>query len=163
LEALLQFYKKEAQSRKPPFVNWEECQNNLQMSLELRKFDTEITRLIYSLWYTIRYQFENGKRNKPYKDYASWLTSFGKENFTKSGGRLGPKLVLSQEVLLFLTKLCIGNEEKIRLKIYWEKLQERGITFDETTKQVIIKLFERINLIEKKSDSGDAQYIKSSL
>ncbi|MES2554990.1 MAG: DNA phosphorothioation-dependent restriction protein DptG [Bacteroidota bacterium] len=162
LEELLQFYKTEVETLIPP-ANWEECEQNLKTSLALRTFDQEITTQIYSLWYTIRYQFENGKRNKPYKDYALWLSSFSKENFTKSGGRLGAKLVLSQEVLLFLTKLCVGTEEKIRLKVFWERLCERGITFDETSKLEIIKLFERINLIEKKSDSGDAQYIKSSL
>ena len=162
LEELLCFYKEKVDTLIPP-ANWEECQENVQTSLESRKFDQEITTLVYSLWYTVRYQFENGKRNKPYKDYSSWLSHFSKENFTKSGGRLGSKLVLSQEVLLFLTKLCVGNEEKIRLKDFWDKLQERGITFDETSKLEIIKLFERINLIEKKSDSGDAQYIKSSL
>jgi DNA phosphorothioation-dependent restriction protein DptG len=162
LEDLLQFYKEEVKTLIAP-ANWEECEENLQNSLAIRKFDQEITTLIYSLWYTIRYQFEHGKRNKPYKDYALWLISFSKENFTKSGGRLGAKLVLSQEILLFLTKLCVGTEEKIRLKAFWERLRERGITFDETSKLEIIKLFERINLIEKKSDSGDAQYIKSSL
>lgn len=162
LEDLLQFYKEEVKTLIPP-ANWEECQRGIETALDIRKFDQEITTLIYSFWYTVKYQFENGKRNKPYKDYALWLSSFSKENFTKSGGRFGLKLVLSQENLLFLTKLCVGSEDKIRLKVFWEKLQERGITFDETSKMEIIKLFERINLIEKKSDSGDAQYIKSSL
>lgn len=162
LEDLLQFYREEVKTLIPP-ANWKECQENLSTSLDYRKFDQEITKLIYSLWYTIRYQFENGKRKKPYNDYALWISSFSKENFTKSGGRFGLKLVLSQEVLLFLTKLCVGSKEKIRLKEFWIKLRERGLTFDETSKLEIIKLFERINLIEKKSDSGDAQYIKSSL
>lgn len=162
LEELLDFYKEEVKTLVPP-ANWEDCQKKLENALTLRKFDQEITILIYSLYYTVRYQFENGKRNKPYKDYAQWLITFSKANFTKFAGRLGFKMVLSQETLLFLTKLCVGNEEKIRLKIFWEKLQERGIAFDESSKLEIIKLFERINLIEKKSDSGDAQYIKTSL
>jgi DNA phosphorothioation-dependent restriction protein DptG len=162
LEELFTFYKEEVKTLNAP-ANWDECQNIIDSKLERNKFSEEITELIFSLHYTIRYQFENGKRNKPYKDYALWLSSFCKENFTKSGGRLGPKLVLSQEILLFLTKLCVGKNDKIRLKVFWEKLQERGIAFDETSKLEIIKLFERINLIEKKSDSGDAQYIKSTL
>lgn len=162
LQELLVFYKEKADTLIAP-ASWEECEQSLETAMNSRPFDQEITTLIYSFWYVIRYQFENGKRNKPYKDYASWLTSFSKENFTKSGGRLGAKLVLPQEVLLFLTKLCVGSEEKIRLKVFWDRLRERGITFDETSKLEIIKLFERINLIEKKSDSGDAQYIKSSL
>ncbi|TYR36159.1 DNA phosphorothioation-dependent restriction protein DptG [Sphingobacterium phlebotomi] len=162
LTELLDFYKVEVKTLIPP-ANWGECQAQLEASLENRKFDEEITKLIYSLWYTIRYQFENGKRKKPYRDYALWISTFAKENFTKSGGRLGPKFVLTQELLLFLTKLCVGEQQKIRLKDYWTKLQERGLAFDETSKLEIVKLFERINLIEKKSDSGDAQYIKSSL
>ena len=66
-------------------------------------------------------------------------------------------------MLLFLTRLCIGNESKIRLKTLWDNLKLRGIVFDETSKLEITKLFEKINLIEKKSDSGDAQYIKSTI
>jgi DNA phosphorothioation-dependent restriction protein DptG len=62
-----------------------------------------------------------------------------------------------------LTRVCIGSEDKIRLKILWDKLKDRGIVFDETTKLEITKLFEKINLIEKKSDSGDAQYVKSTI
>ncbi len=162
LQDLNDFYKNEVKTLNTS-ASWEECQKQLSDSLSVKKFDQEITKLIYSFWYTIRYQFENGKRNKPYNDYAQWLISFSKANFTKSGGRLGHKMVLSQEMLLFLTRLCVGHEEKIRLKSFWEKLQERGIAFDETSKLEVIKLFERINLIEKKSDSGDAQYIKSSL
>jgi DNA phosphorothioation-dependent restriction protein DptG len=162
LEELITFYKEEVKTLNSP-ANWEDCQAQLELALEGKKYDQEITKLIFSLHYTIRYQFENGKRNKPYNDYSLWLSSFCKENFTKSGGRLGPKMVLSQEILLFLTKICVGENEKIRLKVFWEKLQERGIAFDETSKLEIIKLFERINLIEKKSDSGDAQYIKSTL
>jgi DNA phosphorothioation-dependent restriction protein DptG len=72
-------------------------------------------------------------------------------------------MVLTQELLLFLTRLCIGTEDKIRLKVLWDKFKERGIAFDETTKLEITKLFEKINLIEKKSDSGDAQYVKSTI
>ena len=72
-------------------------------------------------------------------------------------------MILSQELLLFLTRICIGTEEKIRLKTLWDKFKNRGIVFDETTKLEITKLFEKINLIEKKSDSGDAQYVKSTI
>ena len=65
--------------------------------------------------------------------------------------------------MLFFTKICIGEKEKIRLKKLWEELESRGLIFDEKSKMEIVKLFERINLLEKKSDSGDAQYVKSIL
>ena len=64
-------------------------------------------------------------------------------------------------MLLFLVKLCVAENSKIRLNNLWIELENRGIKFDEVSKTEIIRLFERINLLEKKSDSGDAQYVKS--
>lgn len=143
--------------------NWEDCDRLLALSLTTQKYDKDIHKALYGLWYKIRYQFENSQRSKPYSDYSRWFTRFGKVNFIKNRGRLGNTTILSQELLLFLTRLCIGNEDKIRLKTLWDKFRERGIVFDETTKLEITKLFEKINLIEKKSDSGDAQYVKSTI
>ena len=143
--------------------SWEDCEIKLNNAIEIKKIEDQSIIKIFSLWYKIKYQFENSARNKPYYDYSKWLSTFCKINYTKNRGRLGATTVLSQELLLFLTKLCIGSENKIRLKSLWERLKDRGIVFDETSKLEITKLFERINLIEKKSDSGDAQYIKSTI
>ena len=143
--------------------NWEDCERLLELDLINKNFEFEILKDIYSLWFKIRYQFENSSRNKPYSDYSKWYYQFGKVNYTKNRGRLGNTTILSQELLLFLTRICIGSEDKIRLKSLWDKFKDRGIVFDETTKLEITKLFEKINLIEKKSDSGDAQYVKSTI
>lgn len=143
--------------------NWEDCDRLLELDLINKNFEFEILRDIYSLWFKIKYQFENSSRKKPYSDYSKWYSQFGKINYTKNRGRLGNTTILSQELLLFLTRICIGNEDKIRLKALWDKFKDRGIVFDETTKLEITKLFEKINLIEKKSDSGDAQYVKSTI
>lgn len=143
--------------------NWDDCDRLLELALSNEKLEDAIHILIYTLWFKIKYQFENSSRSKPYSDYSKWYAQFGKVNYTKQRGRLGNTLVLSQELLLFLTRICIGTEDKIRLKTLWDKFKERGIVFDETTKLEITKLFEKINLIEKKSDSGDAQYVKSTI
>ncbi|PXY40603.1 DNA phosphorothioation-dependent restriction protein DptG [Flavobacterium cheongpyeongense] len=143
--------------------NWDDCDRILELDLINKNFEFEILRDIYSLWFKIKYQFENSSRKKPYSDYSKWYSQFGKINYTKNRGRLGNTTILSQELLLFLTRICIGNEDKIRLKALWGKFKDRGIVFDETTKLEITKLFEKINLIEKKSDSGDAQYVKSTI
>jgi len=143
--------------------NWEDCERLLELDLINKKFEIEIFRDIYPLWFKIKYQFENSSRSKPYSDYSKWYSHMGKVNYTKNRGRLGNTIILSQELLLFLTRICIGTEDKIRLKTLWDKFNERGIVFDETTKLEITKLFEKINLIEKKSDSGDAQYVKSTI
>jgi DNA phosphorothioation-dependent restriction protein DptG len=143
--------------------NWDDCERLLELSLSTEKFEDTVQVSIYKLWFKIKYQFEYSSRSKPYSDYSKWYSQLGKVNFTKQRGRLGNTMVLSQELLLFLTRICIGPEEKIRLKTLWDKFRDRGIVFDETTKLEITKLFEKINLIEKKSDSGDAQYVKSTI
>ena len=164
VKELSEFYKPQIESLKSPFKtgkNWLDCETSLSNRLATKKFDNKIQVEIYSLFYRIDYQFINSQRDKPYKDYSNWLIEFFKSNYTKFRGRLGYTTSINQETLLFLTKICISNEDKIRLKTLWRKLEERGISFDETSKVEIVKLFERINLLEKKSDSGDAQYVKS--
>lgn len=164
IKELSEFYKPQIESLKSPFKmgkNWLDCENSLSNRLSAKKFNSEIQVEIYSLFYRIDYQFKNSQRDKPYKDYSNWLIDFFKSNYTKFRGRLGYTTSINQETLLFLTKICINNKDKIRLKSLWRKLEQRGISFDEISKVEIVKLFERINLLEKKSDSGDAQYVKS--
>ncbi len=143
--------------------SWEECKHRMDLDSSTRNFTDPVTEDIFHLWYTINYQFGNTKRENADAKYAYGFYQFSKVNYTKFRGRLGNTSVLSQELLLLLTRLCIGNREKIRLRTLWDKLQDRGIAFDENTKLEIIRLFEKINLIEKKSDSGDAQYVKSTI
>lgn len=142
---------------------WEKCEVEIESFLDRNsvKFKSELSRELVSFYKRVKYQFDNSERKAAHDRYGKWLNSFCKVNYTKTRGRLGLTTVLNQELLLFLTKLCVGNEEKIRLNELWERLNKRGLTFDETSKAEIIKLFERINLLEKKSDSGDAQYVKS--
>ena len=42
-------------------------------------------------------------------------------------------------------------------------MEHRGLFFDRDSKNKIIELYEKLNLIEKKSDSGDAQYVRANL
>lgn len=164
VKELSEFYKPQIESLKSPFKmgkNWKDCEKSLSNRLSTKKFNNEIQIEIYSLFYRIDYQFRNSQRDKPYSDYSNWLIEFFKSNYTKFRGRLGYTTSISQETLLFFTKICIEDKDKIRLKSLWSKLEKRGLSFDEISKVEIVKLFERINLLEKKSDSGDAQYVKS--
>jgi DNA phosphorothioation-dependent restriction protein DptG len=164
ISALSDFYKPLVETYKKPFnigEGWGKCETQLSEKLLSKQFDSRLTREIYCLFYRVNYQFENSGRKKPYSDYSDNLKTFCKINYTKTRGRLGVTTVLNHEALLFFTKLCVGTEDKIRLNRLWGKLEQRGLTFDEKSKDEIIKLYERINLLEKKSDSGDAQYVKS--
>ena len=65
--------------------------------------------------------------------------------------------------MIFLTKICLRDEEKIRLNDLYKAYEYRGIFLDSTTKEYLQDFFTKLNLIDKKSDSGDAQYVKRIL
>ena len=127
----------------------------------IKSDDIDTIKLVKKMFSTVLFVLEKTGRITAGNRYAEWIVSFCKVNFTKRRGPLGTILSLTQEMLLFLVKLCVGEADKIRLNTLWTELEARGLKFDEVSKTEIIKLFERINLIEKKSDSGDAQYVKS--
>lgn len=115
------------------------------------------------LFHMIDYQFINSSRSKPYDEFKQWFVHFCQKTFLKSRGRSGKMLILDTDYLLFLTKLMIKNEPKIRLKNLFVELETRGIIFDRDTQTAIVDYFEKLNLLEKKSDSGDAIYVKAFL
>lgn len=72
-------------------------------------------------------------------------------------------LNLSEETLIFLTKLCIKNQEQMRLKDVFGEMELCGVYLDNQSKEQAAIYYEKLNLIEKKSDSGDAKYVKRIL
>ena len=72
-------------------------------------------------------------------------------------------LNLSEETLIFLTKVCIKDQEKMRLNDVFSEFECRGVFLDNHSKDEVMRYYEKLNLIEKKSDSGDAQYVKRIL
>lgn len=88
---------------------------------------------------------------------------FCEKNFLKLRGRSGYMLNLSEETLIFLTKLCVKDQEILRLKDVFEEFERRGVFLDNVSKEQVTQYFEKLNLIEKKSDSGDAKYVKRIL
>ena len=51
----------------------------------------------------------------------------------------------------------------MKLKDLFKAYEVRGVFLDQKSKEEIHNYFEKLNLIEKKSDSGDAQYVKGIL
>lgn len=94
--------------------------------------------------------------------YSKNLEEIAKKYFLKLRGSYGYTLNITQEFLLLITSLCI-KEQKITLKQLFIEYEKRGLFFDRYSKEEIINLLNNLNLIEKKSDSGDAQYVKSIL
>lgn len=142
---------------------WSDFDGDFERKTKYRQFSNEQERKVFELFQRIEYQFDHSSRKSKRQSFANWFLFFCKENFLKNRGRNGYSLNLSHEMLIFLTKICIGERPKIRLNDLMQAFRERGIQFDEASKRVILEIYEKINLIEKKSDSGDAQYIRQVL
>jgi len=111
----------------------------------------------------VYFQFKHSNRKAAAGRYSKWLSQFAMANFLKRRGPLGNTLCFSRSQLLFLTRLCVGANStgKLRLTDLWVEFGKRGVAFDFESQKQIIKLFNKLNLIEKKSDSGDAQYVRA--
>lgn len=119
----------------------------------------------YKLYEAIEFQFDSksSTRGRANQAYNNWFVKFVHENFSKKRGALGYNLNLNEEDIILMTKLCINNNEKLKLNLLFEEFEKRGMFFDRDSKQKIVQLYEKLNLLEKKSDSGDAQYVRSVL
>lgn len=114
------------------------------------------------LFESVRTQFENTGRKPRYSSYATHFSEYGKK-YLKRRGRSGMMLNLTEETLIFLTKVCIKDQEKMRLNNVFNEFELRGVYLDNISKEQVMHYYEKLNLIEKKSDSGDAQYVKRIL
>lgn len=116
---------------------------------------------VRSLFYHIDFQFKNSTSRKSVpQEFYKGFHEFAKKTFLKQSGSLGYTLNLKQEYIIFLTKICIGKKSKLALNDLFNEFECRGIYLDRDSRKKLVELYEKLNLIEKKSDSGDAQYVK---
>lgn len=115
------------------------------------------------LFDSVERQFEKTFRNRPQRIYNSGFLEFCKEQFVQVRGQAGSLLILSESNLILLAKLAIKDKEKLRLNDVFKEFEKRGFFLDSKSKVSAMQYFEKLNLIEKKSDSGDAQYVKRIL
>ena len=68
-------------------------------------------------------------------------------------------LVLDNEMLLFLIAM-ITKSKRVKVEDMYNKFNEYGIIFNLGTKTAIESYLLKLNLLDRKSDSGEAQYVK---
>ena len=68
-------------------------------------------------------------------------------------------LTLDEEMLLFLVAM-VTKGERIRMEDLYKRCQKYGIEFSFQTKNAISDYLMKLNLLERKSDSGEAQYVR---
>lgn len=74
-------------------------------------------------------------------------------------GRGNAVLVLDNEMLTLLIALAT-REKQCKLKDMYERLESYGIRFDINTRQAIEETLLKLNILKRRSDSGEAQYVK---
>ena len=123
-----------------------------------------IDSLIRGFFDDIILQFEKGtSRSGTPGKYSKTFSAFCKNNFLKRFGRCGNMLALSEELLILMTKIVIEGKKQMRLNELFDAFRKRGIYLDKQSQKSVVEFYEKLNLIEKKSDSGDAQYVKGIL
>jgi DNA phosphorothioation-dependent restriction protein DptG len=141
-------------------VPWKEFYMKCGQDESVNSGDKLLAKMRF-FWEMVHFQFMNSSRKSAAERYRNGLAKFAHDNFCKQRGPLGYTLSLNREQLLFLSRLCIGREPRLRLVALWKEFERRGVKFDFDSKQKIVVLFEKLNLLEKKSDSGDAQYVRA--
>ena len=127
------------------------------------KTDNKAFDYVLKLFEAVEYQFRVSKRKSAYDGYAMWYKKFVKSAFGKKRGPLGYNLNITEEDIILMTKICIKDKGRLKLNFLFDEFEVRGLFFDRDSKMKIIQLYEKLNLLEKKSDSGDAQYVRSIL
>lgn len=110
----------------------------------------------------LRSLLETRKDKSPDSRYAKSFTAISQQNYSRNHGRFGKAFSLSNQTVLLLTSAIVGHG-KMLLNQVFQEFENRGIFFDRITRDGIIVLFEQANILEKLSDSGDAQYVRGIL
>lgn len=64
--------------------------------------------------------------------------------------------------MILLTSIIVKDEKKLIKEVFAE-FEKRGVFFDRYTKEEVVNFYEKMNILDKKSDSGEVKYVKPVL
>lgn len=131
--------------------------------IKMPKGISQTDQAIQHLFKCVEMQFLDTKRNRANQAYNQKFIDYCKNRWVKNRRKAGLVFNLTESDIIFLTKIAIKDREKIRLIDLYQEYAYRGIYLDHTSKEYLQEFFTKLNLIDKKSDSGDAQYVKRIL
>ncbi|WP_407399376.1 DNA phosphorothioation-dependent restriction protein DptG [Anaerovibrio sp.] len=131
--------------------------------IPINECKTQTEEAIIHLFKCVKAQFEETERKRASQSYSEKFSDFCKHRWIKNRKKSGLVLNLTERDIIFLTKISLKNKEKIRLNDLYKEYERRGIYLDNNSKEHLQEFFTKLNLIDKKSDSGDAQYVKRIL
>lgn len=123
----------------------------------------DFAALIRAFHESIKHQFLNTVRKRANDAYKKSFTDFSRNNFLQNRKRNGLMLALDEERIILLTKVILKTEKRMKLNDLIKGFELRGVYFDNTSREALILFYDKLGLIEKKSDSGDAKYVKGIL
>lgn len=163
---MIQYFEELSESDKKEFIKyfklWIDYLRH-EEGLDSHQLPDDFNSLLYFYFNSIEESYKSKKtRQGPVSRYPKPIEDLGKKYFLKRRGRFGYMFNMTQEMLILITALCV-KEDKMRVTQLFEEYERRGLFFDRDSLDKIVDLFNRLNLIDKKSDSGDIQYVKSIL
>lgn len=122
----------------------------------------------------IKYLFECVSLQLDSKNYRQNVVSYVAGNynhilkmrFVKSWGQLGQMMMITNEDLITMISICqrtsdrMDKERGLQIGDMFDEFERRGLCMDGKTRQFVIDYLIRINLIDSKCDSEEAQYVK---
>ncbi len=106
---------------------------------------------------------DQSSRKDIFENYRRAFERQVAEPFIQGRGRFGKVLVLEQDTILLLTNIAIAEQKQMRFQDLMVQFENRGVYFDQQSRMALIDLYERVGNIDRKSDSGDAVYVKTTL
>ena len=94
--------------------------------------------------------------------YYLSIEEIGNLYFLKNRGSMGKTLTLKKDMLILLTSLIV-KDEKMLIKDVFSEFEKRGVFLDRYSKEEILQFYEKMNILDKKSDSGEVKYVKPVL
>ena len=163
---MIQYFESLSESDKKEFIKYFKLWINYLRSeedLDSQVLPNDFADLLHFYFESIEESYKSKKtRQGPISRYPKPIEDLGKKYFLKRRGRFGYMFNMNQEMLILITALCV-KKDKMKITQLFKEYERRGLFFDRDSLDNIVDLFNKLNLIDKKSDSGDIQYVKSIL
>lgn len=122
----------------------------------------DINKLIQLHFTLIKREYSKQNKQGTENRYGLTIEELAKQYFLKRRGPLGYVYNITPDFLNVLMAVCV-KEDKIHIGTLFVEFEKRGIFTDKETQRKIIEVLDELDLLIKKSDGGEAQYVKSIL
>jgi DNA phosphorothioation-dependent restriction protein DptG len=117
--------------------------------------------VVCAAWTSINDDIQKSEKKSPADKISNWIRGLGYGSLLQN--RVGYVSVLPLRYVQLIVALVVreAGQDRVRLKDLWAGFGARGLQLDEASKAFAITHFEDIGIVETKSDSGDARYVRA--